>query len=374
MQLQLQNFSTLVGRAAAAVQGAARGLIDLSVGSTLRALLEANASAALWLQWLIVEVLQAGRAATSKDADLDSWMADFGLARLPATVARGSVVLSRYVPLAAALVPAGTLLRSADGSLGFTVDADPANPAWDAAQQGFVLGAGVASVTVMASASAGGVGGNVQPGAVALIGAALPGIDTVTNPAAFSGGLDAESDDALRQRFHNYMASRSRATPLAVMAAIGSVRQGLNATIAENTLPDGTARMGTFTVTVDDGTGAPSGDLLASVSAAIEAVRPVGSSFSVQPPTRVAVDIALTVTVSAGASHDDAANAVQAALMLYVNALPIGAGLAWSRLAQIAYDAAATITNVTAVTLNGAAGDLAAPASGVIRIATVTVS
>jgi hypothetical protein len=58
MQLQLRTFSSLVTSAAAAVQGAASQLVDLTVGSTLRAVLEANASIALWLQWLILEVLQ----------------------------------------------------------------------------------------------------------------------------------------------------------------------------------------------------------------------------------------------------------------------------------------------------------------------------
>ena len=64
MQLSLQNFSTLVEGMAASVQGAA-SLLDLTVGSVLRAILEANAAVALWLQWLIVQVLATTRLATS---------------------------------------------------------------------------------------------------------------------------------------------------------------------------------------------------------------------------------------------------------------------------------------------------------------------
>ena len=56
MQLSLQNFTTLVQNMAAAVQSTATQLLDLTVGSTLRAILEANASLALWLQWLILQV------------------------------------------------------------------------------------------------------------------------------------------------------------------------------------------------------------------------------------------------------------------------------------------------------------------------------
>ena len=72
MQLSLRNFSTLVQSMAATVESSTTQLLDLSVGSTLRAVLEANASLGLWLQWLILQVLRTTRAATSTGADLDS--------------------------------------------------------------------------------------------------------------------------------------------------------------------------------------------------------------------------------------------------------------------------------------------------------------
>src|SRR5690348_5359863 len=143
MQLSLQTFTSLVQNMAAAVQSAASQLLDLTVGSTLRAVIEANASIALWMQWLILQVLQSTRAATSTGADLDSWMADFSLSRLPATAARGTVTLSRYTPLGPALVPVGALVRTADGLQTFAVIADASNPAWNKAANGYALAAGV---------------------------------------------------------------------------------------------------------------------------------------------------------------------------------------------------------------------------------------
>ena len=44
MQIPLRTFSVLVENMAAAVQASAPQLLDLAAGSTLRALLEANAS------------------------------------------------------------------------------------------------------------------------------------------------------------------------------------------------------------------------------------------------------------------------------------------------------------------------------------------
>jgi hypothetical protein len=133
-------------------------------------------------------------------------------------------------------------------------------------------------------------------------------------------------------------------------------------------------RMGSFVVTVDDGTGAPAASLLASVATAIEAVRPAGSSFSVRAPSPVAATIVLSVATLAGAAHGDVAAAVRLAVIGFVNALPIGATLTWSRLAQIAYDASPYVANVTGVTLNGGTADLAPASFGVVKAGTVTVA
>ena len=74
MQLSLQNFSTLVDSMASTVQGACSSLIDLTVGSVTRAILEASASVGLWLQYLILQVLTMTRLATSIGSDADSWV------------------------------------------------------------------------------------------------------------------------------------------------------------------------------------------------------------------------------------------------------------------------------------------------------------
>ena len=77
MNLNLKGFNQLVEDMGAALQSSASILIDVSVGSVVRAIFEANASVVLWLQWLVVRVLQSTRASTSTGVDLDSWMADF---------------------------------------------------------------------------------------------------------------------------------------------------------------------------------------------------------------------------------------------------------------------------------------------------------
>ena len=298
MQLSLQNFSSLVQTMAASVQASSRQLLDLTVGSVLRAVLEANASVALWMQWLILQVLQTTRAATSTGADLDSWMADFALVRLAAVPATGIVTVSRFTPSIAALVPVGALVRTADGTRTFVVRRiRPIRPflrcrtamCWRAVSRRWMC-------RCRLSSPAG--AGNVQVASVTQLATAMPGVDAVSNAAPFQNGLDAEADSAFRDRFANYLDSRSRATPLAIGYAVTSIQQGLQYTIQENQDTTGAWQPGSFVVTVDDGSGTPSATLLATVATAIEAVRPVGSTYAVRPPTTVQAAISLTVAVA----------------------------------------------------------------------------
>ena len=374
MQINLRTFDALVASAAAAVQGAANQVLDLTVGSVLRAVLEANAGLGLWLQWLILQVLQTTRAATSSGSDLDSWVADFGLSRLTAVAATGSVTFARFAPVATALVPLGTVVRTADGTQSFAVVEDATNVAWSAALNGYQLAPGTATATVPVAATVAGTAGNVQAGTISLIAAAIPGVDTVNNAAPIGGGLDGESDPALRARFSAFLNSRSQATTAAVAYAVSTVQQGLQYTIQENVSQAGFPQAGCFVVTVDNGTGAPPAPLLAAVGTAIEAVRPIGSIFTVVPPSVVYATVGMSITTAPGATHATVAATVAAAVTAFVNTLSVGATLPWSRLAQVAYDASASVTNVTGVTLNGGVADVVPGASGVVKAAVVTVN
>lgn len=372
MQLQLQDFTMLVRNMAASVQGSARALIDLTTGSVLRAILEANASVALWLQWLIVQVLAQTRAATSTGTDLDTWVADFSLLRLPAQPALTTAIFSRITPGFPASIPVGTQVKTADTTQTFSVLPDTGNPAYDPATNTYNLAAASTSIALPVQAQIPGSAGNVQAGLIAMLATAIPGVDTVTNPLQAQGGIDAEADAALRARFANFIDSRSRATPAAIAFTIDSLRQGLSHVITENTSPSGAAVPGTFIVTIDDGSGSPPASLISTVASAVDAVRPIGTQFFVMPPIVLTPTISLTIAVS-DSNKPASQAAVAAAINGYIATLPIGASLPVSRVAAIAYGAAANITNVSNVTINDAA-DLVPLPTGVIRPGIVAVN
>lgn len=374
MAITTQDFTTLVRSSVAAIQGAAKGLVDLTVGSILRAVVEANATVVLWLQGLILQLLATTRAATSSGTDLDSFMLDFGVTRLAAVQATGQVTFSRFTPTLQAVVPVGATISTGDGTQSFTVILDTTNAAYSPTLGGYVLGSGTSSVTVTVQAASSGSGANALIGQITLLNQPVSGVDTVTNSAAFTTGVDPETDAALRTRFVAYLASLSKATKSAVGTAITSLKQGVNYSLTENQTYGGVAQAGYFFVVVDDGTGAPSSTLLASAATAIDAVRPVTSTFAVFAPVVVNAAVAMSATIATGYDPVATKALIVTALKTYINALTLGQALTYSRLTQVAYDASPGVSNITGVTLNTSTADLAATALQVVKWSSVAVA
>ncbi len=359
-----------------AVQAGASTLINLTVGSVLRAIIEAVAGVILWLQGLIIFVATLTRAATSWGGDLDSWMADYGFKRLAATASAGQVTFARFTATAQAVVPVGSIVQTGDGTQSFTVTVDTTNAAYNATivtGGGYVLASGVSSISAPVQAVNAGTQGNVHSGSITSLAQSISGVDTVTNAAAFANGIDTETDTAFRARFVLYIASLSKATKIAIGAAIANVQQGLQYTLTENYDYSGTLDYGFFYVVIDDGTGYPSSALQASVGSAIEAVRGLTSRFAVFAPVVVTATPTMVLTTAAGYTHATVVAQVTAALQAFINGLALGASLPYTQLAAIAYGVAG-VTNVSGVLLNGGAADLTATPKQAIICGTPVVS
>ena len=387
MAVTTQTFTTLVENIVTTVQGRAAALVDTTIGSVLRALLEAFAAQLLWLQAQLLTLLATTRASTSTGSDLDSWMADYGLARLPAAAATGNALFARYTATAPAFIAvtgtqnadgsvSGTaVVQTQDGAVQYAVLADTTNANFNVALNQYTLAAGTASIPVLIGALAAGVAGNAGAGQINTLATALPGIDTVGNTLAFVNGLDAEADAAFRIRFQQYLASLNKATLTAVTEAVESVKDGASCDVVEGIdYSTGNPRPGYFYVVADDGSDHPGSTFLESVFSAVEAVRPLTTVFEVQGPTLAVANITLTLQLASGYDPVATPAAVEAALTAFVAALPLGAGLPFSRLAQIAYDASGGIENVTGILLNGSTVDMAAAPKQSVKPGTITAT
>lgn len=372
--ISTRSLAQLVQRQAAAMQAKCNQLLDFSVGSILRAVVDSNAAISLWLQAEVIKVLRANRLSTSTGSDVDSFVQDYGLTRLGAQAALGTVTFSRFTPSAQAVVPLGAIVRTADTLQTFTVILDTGNNAYNAGLSGYVIPAGVASVSVPVQAVTPGSGGNVLAGSISTIVGSITYVDTVTNAAPFSGGGEAEADESVRTRFAAFINSLSKATKAAIEFEAKRQRIGVEFTITENKNTDGTDHYAYFFVCIDDGTGTPPASLLTTIRTAIDAVRAGGIMFDVVAPTIVTANVAMTLTLADGYDPPTVRGRVGSAITANIKALGLGNRLPYTRLAQWAYEASPGVKNVTGITLNGLSADLSATSSQTVKPGTVTVS
>jgi uncharacterized phage protein gp47/JayE len=369
--LTLQNFTTMVSNSATAAQASCAQLLDFTVGSVLRAIIEANATIALWQQWLILQVLALTRAATSQGANLDSWMADFSFTRLAATQATGTVTLYRYTTGSIVTVAPGPQVKTGDTTQTFTILADTANTTgfWNSTAQAYQISGSTASMNVLVQAVNYGTQGNVLAGAISLLSSSIPGIDYCLNAAAFTNALNAESDAAFRTRFALYINTRSLTTALAVQYAATSVQQGVSCDVVA-----GAPGTGSSTVYVDDGSGATPSGTIAQILTAVNAVRAVGTNLYVLQAPVTSASINIAFTSQAGYVHATQIALINTAVTALIGALTVGQTLSYSSLAAAVYGVGGVLSTQT-LTINGSAADLApGVAYGVVRLSAITVA
>lgn len=375
--LNTKTFTQVIQDFAAAVQAKAEGLVDFSVGAILRAFGEAVAAVALWLQAEIVFVLSVTRLATSQGSWADSFIADFFdpsvFGRLAAQASVGQLTFARFSASGQVVVMVGATVATGDGTQKFIVTLDTTNAAYSAALGGYVLADTVASVTVPAAALTAGSASNVLPGTINTITSPIPGVDTVTNAAAFVGGADAEKTAALLVRFIAQILSLREATPIAVQYYAGSVQPGIRIINVEGVNPDGSTHKGFFYLVVDDGTGFPTSELLNAVSAMTDLHRADGIEFAVIAPEVIEANVLFGFSSTLMAPAPDQ-TAAQNAVSAYINGLAVGETLIFTRLIQVAYDASPTITNIIGLTINVATSDITAAVPHVVKAGTVSAT
>lgn len=375
-----KSGSTIVSDFAAAAQSASQSPLDFAIGAVLRAIAEATAAVADWLQKLYLFALLVSRLQTSQGTWVDTFCVDFmpavagsvtaalpnGSPRLQATSATGTVTFSRATPQAQAIIPVGTEVATFDNTQVFTVYADSTNSAYSATiipGGAYIVAANVSSLDIPVFALSPGSAANVLAGTITLIRSSLIGIDSVTNAAPFANGLDQETDDQLKTRFKLFIQSLRAGTVPAIQYEISSLQQGMQSVVHENMLPDGMTDDGSITVYVDDGSGSPSSTLVQACARAVDSVRAAGIRPNVIGASTLGATVTMTITTAAGYYHPTIVAAVSNAVAAYINALGLETTLRFTELEHVAYSASTAVTNVSAVTLNNGTSDLV-PAMG----------
>jgi uncharacterized phage protein gp47/JayE len=376
MLLSLTNLQGMISGMAAAAQAACAQLLDLSVGSPARAILYGSGQQWSYQQNNTYLVLQASRLATCFGSDVDTFVGDYGLVRDPSVASTGIVTLMRFSPIGSATILVGATVRTGDGSVTYAITADATNAYWSPSTGtagAYIIPNGVATIDVPVQCTTPGSIGNVIAGAVSLAGDNLQSVDALTNAAPFIGGNDGETDAALKLRFVAYIGSLTKSTLLAVLAAAEAVQAGLQCVVQENVDEQGNTDYGHFVIWVDDGSGHPPAPLLAAIYRAVDLVRPICSTFSVQPPVVTDLVITCLITVSSG-NKNALTSAIQVAVANYVDALPPGGIFSITKMAATIYGVDPSISNVSDIVANGGTVDIQAAANGVLKLTSCTPS
>ena len=223
-----------------------------------------------------------------------------GLSRKPAVRAQGTLTFSRETALTYDVeIPQGTVCAASAGAAEFETT------------EAAVLAAGALSVPVPAQAVAGGKAFNAAAGAVDTLVTPPAGIEGVTNGAAFSGGADAESDDALRAR---------------LLRSWSILPNGTNAETYRRAAQQGpgVGRAGTVAVYLY-GDGAPAAEeTVGAVQAVLEAMREINVSVTVaaaEPAPRL---VTAYIEPKDGVAFEEAKALCTAAVEAYFASMTVG--------------------------------------------------
>lgn len=372
MALSLRSFSSTVSAAVTAAQGASSSLLDLAVGTPGRAILESASGLGLWLQSVALQILTRNRLSTSQGEDIDSFIADFGLTREPGVAASGNIVFSSFSPsTASATIPVGALVLTI-ANINYTVFADSTHAAWNNAANGYIRSAGVQSLTLPVQCTQTGMIGNASAGAICLLGSAISGVDTVTNPAAFANGGDGQTDAAVRSGFVTWLNTLNRATLSAIVGAVEAIATNIMVQGVENADTAGNFLPGNIVLYVDDGSGAVSDAVITQAYTVANEYRASPTSIQVVRPEISTPAVSMTLALAPNSDVASVETLITTAISGYFNGLGIGQGAIYSRLSVLTYAASPSVVSVSNLLLNGETSDISGVTGVAIRAGAVT--
>lgn len=253
---------------------------------------------------------------------LDAHAAQRGLSRKGATYAIGWVIFS-----AAAeehgdiLIPAGTVVCAAGDGLRFVTDSDA------------VLIKDEQTIEVNVTAAQVGSASNVAVGRIGIIMTPVLGIGSVKNSVKFSGGMDSESDEALRERI---IESYQNITNGANAAYYRSIAMSVDGVYSVSVVGCGRG-LGTIDVYACGKGGVLSETTLQEIQALLDEARELNVDVKVFSPTAMRVNLYIRLAVADGYDFDTVAGEVQAAVEDYINDLGIGHDVWLSNVGEVIY-------------------------------------
>ena len=299
-------------------------------------------------------VLDQSFPQTAQGVYLDRHAAMRGLSRLPASRAVGTLRFSVESPPALAVnIPAGTVCMTADERRFQTT-------------AGATLAAGATYADAPAEALEAGGGGNAVAGAVRFLTACPVAVTACTNPAAFSGGSDAEDDETLRRRVLESYRRLPNGANAAWYEQTAMSHEGVAAARAV-----GRARgIGTVDVYIAGESGLPGAALLEEVRADLRERREIAVDVAVKAPAAVPVNVSAAIAVGENADFGEVKARAELAISTLFTGRMLGRPVLLAELGSRLY----ALEGVENCRLSAPAADLAADSAVLPVLGTLTVT
>ena len=271
----------------------------------------------LQAQW----VLEQGFPQTAQREYLERLAALRGISRSVATCATGFLRFGVSSAISGDLsVKSGTTCMT-DTGIRFATTEDA------------VLSAGTLYVDVPAMALEPGRAGNVAANTVTIMAAMPTGVKACTNPEAFSGGDDAESDESLRARLLDSFIRLPNGANAAYYEQTALSFTGVAAAKAVGR-PRG---IGTVDVYVATDAGIPGEELLTAIEDYLQARREISVDLQVLAPEEETVNISVALKASQGHTFDQAKAQADDALRNAFTGSLLGKGVTLAALGELLY-------------------------------------
>lgn len=338
--------------------------IDTQIGSPAYDATRPSAEETSALQRLVMDGVLAVIPSTSYGEYLDGMVIEAGVNRKPGEQAEGSVFLQAFERID---IPKKTMLWT-DGDVRFLTLDDVTVLPLDVRPDPENESPGEIEVGIIAETV--GREGNISPGTLRNIAQPYNGLVTIRQPLALTGGLDAESDDDLRERYFAAIRNRSGAGNPDNYKGWALEVNGTKAAKVFRATPS----PGSVTIAIASQDGVPDTELVAAVQVAIDDRANVLSNNVVVPATALDIDIEGTLTLMPDALLADVQTAYEASATAYLEDLYFGDEPArYSSLYQLLLNTPGVL-DVSDFLVNGAVANVLAEGTDIPILGVVTLA
>lgn len=276
-----------------------------------------------------------------------------GLERRGALAAEGTIRFSVDAPTVTDLViPAGTVCSTA------------AQTRFETTGEA-TLAAGSLYVEVPAKAVEAGSAGNVPAGSILAMAVPPVGVSRCVNPAAFSGGVDAEGDDALRAR----VLETYRRMPNGANAAFYEQGALSFEQVAACTVLPRNRGIGTVDLVIATASGMPGAGLIGQVQSYFEERREIAVDVLVKAPTEKNVNVVVSVEAKEGFESAAVKAGVEAAITRFFSGERLSQNVLVAELYQLVFSQ----EGVANCRITAPAADVTVERGQLPRLGTLTV-